>query len=54
MNKLSEEIIKVLNFSYKEDENDIKFIENYLNGMPNIENITISEIIYNSANILGD
>ena len=35
MNKLSQELIKSLNFFYKEDENDIKYEENYLNGNPN-------------------
>ena len=54
MNKLSQEIIKGLNFFYKEDENNIEYEEDYVNGMPNIidnDNIKINDITYNSANI---
>ena len=52
MNKLSQEIIKGLNFVYKEDENNIKIEENYINRIPNtIDNIKINDITYNSINI---
>ena len=54
MNKLSLEYIKGLNFFYKEDENEIKYEESYLNGMPTIENIKFNDITYNSIKISWD
>ena len=54
MNNLSQEIIKSLNFFYEENKNNIKYEENYINGMPNIENIKINDITYNSVNISWD
>jgi len=51
MNKLSEEIIKSINFLYEEHKNNIKYEENYINGMPIINNININEITYSRINI---
>ena len=51
MNKLSQEIIKSINFFYNKDKDNIIYEDNYINGMPIIDNIKINDLTYSRINI---
>ena len=51
MNKISKQQLKTLKFNYNEEDNNIKYVEYYINGLTISNNIEFKDISHNSLNI---